>query len=122
MRKHFNRTVWESERRQALIDGLVSTEKRLEQAFNAKTTAANNRSSLLGTDSGSANPWLTGEETDATLEYTNQDLRRQHDRILDGNVYRTSIQYLSKRDCIKTRRFRTRPWTRCPFSSSRTTT
>ncbi|OQV22563.1 putative Syntaxin-8 [Hypsibius exemplaris] len=77
----------ESERRQALLDDLITTEKRLEQAFAAKTTASHNRSNLLGTTSSgygsqSANPWLMGEETDETRAVSTYDIRAQHQHVL----------------------------------------
>ena len=84
-----------------MLDGLITTEKRLEQAFAAKSTASQNRSFLFGPGAGntSVNPWLAGEETDDTRAVTTYDIRQQHQQVLRGKSNKRSQLFDPVTDC-----------------------
>lgn len=84
-------TVFESERRQTLLDELITTQKRMEQALNSKSnTARSSRDALLGQSNTSApyggiaavNPWLMGEETDESRTIPTTDIRSLNQQVL----------------------------------------
>ncbi|XP_041640749.1 syntaxin-8 [Cheilinus undulatus] len=78
----------EADRRQNLVDDLVTREKHLNATFKGDTTEPEpSRSSLMaegaGGSRGTANPWLINE-TDETRGLSFGEIKQQQQRIIDA--------------------------------------
>ncbi|KAK7929928.1 hypothetical protein WMY93_006323 [Mugilogobius chulae] len=79
-------TQAEADRRQNLIDDLLSREKQLNATFKGETPGAEaNRSSLMagGTSGNAANPWLINE-TEETKGLSSGEIKQQQQRIIEA--------------------------------------
>lgn len=79
-------TQAEADRRQNLIDDLLTREKQLNTTFKGEVTGAEaNRSSLMagGTGGAAANPWLINE-TEETKGLTFGEIKQQQQRIIEA--------------------------------------
>lgn len=76
----------EADRRQNLIDDLLTREKQLNTTFKGEVAGAEaNRSSLMtgGTSGAAANPWLINE-TEETRGLTFGEIKQQQQRIIEA--------------------------------------
>uniref|UniRef100_A0A3B4AYD8 Syntaxin-8 n=1 Tax=Periophthalmus magnuspinnatus TaxID=409849 RepID=A0A3B4AYD8_9GOBI len=79
-------TQAEADRRQNLIDDLLSREKQLNATFKGESSGAEvNRSSLMtgGNGEAAANPWLINE-TDETKGLSFGEIKQQQQRIINA--------------------------------------
>ncbi|XP_033830072.1 syntaxin-8 [Periophthalmus magnuspinnatus] len=79
-------TQAEADRRQNLIDDLLSREKQLNATFKGESSGAEvNRSSLMtgGNGGAAANPWLINE-TDETKGLSFGEIKQQQQRIINA--------------------------------------
>ncbi|XP_072319983.1 syntaxin-8 isoform X2 [Eucyclogobius newberryi] len=79
-------TQAEADRRQTLIDDLLSREKQLNATFKGEASGAEDkRSSLMsgGTSGAGANPWLINE-TEETKGLSSGEIKQQQQRIIDA--------------------------------------
>lgn len=78
-------TSLEGERRQTMLDNLVSKEAQLESAFSGKTTSRAPERTLLGDDfSWNKTPASVMENQDDSLEdFSVDDIRKQQKRVIE---------------------------------------
>ncbi|CAG2230959.1 STX8 [Mytilus edulis] len=90
-------TQREVERRQMLIDNLITKEKQINEAF--KNEGSNSRNTLIGTDTfGNNDPWGVKDEPEDFKGRSNTEVRTQQQQIIQRRSISCSYEHLQEID------------------------